>query len=568
MPPGSDAGSDAGDTDPPREEDDGGDGDEDPDAADDEDPGDGGDDGEAPRTFRLPPLQEDLPEFHIEVPEATLAALRRDPYLPEQPARVTVDGVSREVLFRVRGGSSRWYPKKSWRIEFLDGDAWRGRRKLQLVAEMADRTMMVEKLAFDLMLAMGAPAPRTTFVRVFLNGVDQGPYLEIERIDKRFARAHGWYDSDPVLYRCGNHDCELKLDPRGAWQGPWEKKTHETAPWDDLDSFLTLINETPDEALPDALEEVFDVPAYLRSMTLDALISNDIVMDSGSYLFRDRVTGRWRYVPWDLNNSAARWWPDYGLTARPMLDRPIPVYSLFDARIRFFYEQRGGAYPAGVYRPAFSNLTTRVFLHPELRARWLDVLERALDELFVPEVLNPRIDAMHQLLLPLVQRDPYVLLNTEGAPDPDGLLKFIAGRTYLRDYVEGRGAFLREELERLRNPFRTVVLSGFDPGEGWVEVRNDGRTPVSTAGMRLTLDLRVPWEGRPLPTQTLAPGETLRVSAASLGMRFPDRGTLGLFAGPGVEQALDALFFSPPVPGARHLRGSGGWVIDTGAARP
>jgi len=517
-------------------------------------------DGDA--AFLLPPLQTSVPTYAIEVDPAILAGFHADPYGPERPA-ILDDGHTRTpILMRVRGGSSRWYPKKSWRLEFPEGRGVEGRRKLNLVAEMADRTLMVEKLAFDLMLAMGAPAPRTRYVRLVINGVDQGPYLDIERVDKAFARAHGFIDDDPSIYRCGEHDCEFKPTPHFAWQGPWQKETNERTPRDDLDAFLALVNHTPEPDFAGALEAQFEVEAYLRSMTMDALISNDIVMDSGSYLIRDRSTGRWTYVPWDLNNSAARWWPTYGLSKVAWVERPVPVYSLFDPRIRHFYDLRGANHPPGVYRPAYSNLTTRIVLNPRLRARWVDLLERALDELFTPEVLHPRIDAMHALLAPLVATDPFALVDTEGRADPDGRRKFEAGRTYLRNYVSGRRAYLRGRLEDLRTPPPGIVLGAFDPAAGWVDLRNEASGPRSTAGMRLRLDLRGPdGSGVLMPTVTLAPGASLRLTARQLGLTFPDRGTIGLFAGPGVEQALDALFYGPSPRGTVHRRGPEGWEL-------
>ena len=349
---------------------------------------------------------------------------------------------------RVRGGSSRYYPKKSWRVEFPEGTSFEGRRKLNLVAEMADRTMMVEKLAFDLLRAMGAPAPRAKFVRVVINGRYEGAYLDIERrgqvLHPRAAlRRQGSRASTGAGTTTASSS---RFGTWFPWQTDYTKETNESEPWSELAELVDVVNAAPEPDFEARLEDALDVESYLRSMVMDALMSNDIVMDSNSYVIRDRILDRWVYVPWDLNNSAARWWPTYGLTATPFLNRPVPVYSLFDTRIAHFHRQRGAAHAPGVYRPAFSNLTTRVFLNDSLRHRWVHLLERALDDLFTPAVLHPRIDAMHALLTPLVEADPYVRMTDDGTPDPDGLAKFHAGRAYVRDYVTGRAQFLRQQL--------------------------------------------------------------------------------------------------------------------------
>jgi spore coat protein H len=507
--------------------------------------------------YKLPPLQQSLETYELLVPEETLARFQQEPYLPEQPATLVARGQRYEVKLRMRGGSSRLYPKKSWRVELPDGVNLDGRDKINLVAEQADRTLMVEKLGFDLLYALGVFAPRASWVRVNINGQYQGVYLDVERVDKDFTRARGWADRDPSIYRCGTQDCEMKLY-RQPWQGEWEKETNETEPSDDLLALLGVINHTPEHQFAATLERHLDVEGYLRSMVMDALISNDIVMDSGSYLIRDQVRARWVYVPWDLNNSAARWWPTYGLGMTPIVDRPVPVFGLYDARVQFFYDQRKG--DSTTYRPSFSNLTTRVMLNPQLRERYVALLTEALDKVFSTGMLHERIDAMHTLLQPHVEQDPYVLMDTEGRSDPDGYRKFLEARDYMHSYVTGRADYLRQQLPRLRaTPATSLVLGAFDPAEGWVELRNDGTADVSTEGLVLTTDLRTSM-GIPsnVPARTLAPGERWRLTAAELGLAFAPGGEVGLFDGSSVVGVKDALFYGPLPPGHYYERSPAG----------
>jgi spore coat protein H len=507
--------------------------------------------------YELPPLQQSLETYELIIPQETLARFQKDPNLDEQPATLRIRGQRYDVKVRLRGGSSRLYPKKSWRVKLPDGVNLDGRDKINLVAEQADRTLMVEKLGFDLLYALGVPAPRATWVRVSINGQYQGVYLDIERVDKDFTRARGWADRDPSIYRCGMQDCEMKLY-RQPWQGEWEKETNESEPNDDLLALLGVINHTPEHEFAAALERHLDVEGYLRSMVMDALISNDIVMDSGSYLIRDQVKERWTYVPWDLNNSAARWWPTYGLGMTPIVDRPVPVFGLYDARVQFFYDQRKG--DSTLYRPSFSNLTTRVMMSPRLRERYVELLTEALYKIFTTDVIHERIDAMHALLQPYVAQDPYVRMDTEGRSDPDGYQKFLEAREYMHSYVAGRANYLRQQLPRLRvTPALSLVLGAFDPAQGWVELRNDGTTDVSTAGLVLTTDLRNS-VGLPsnVPARTLAPGERWRLTAAELGLTFAPAGEVGLFDGRSVVGVKDALFYGPLPPGHYYERSPAG----------
>src|SRR5690606_26070073 len=114
----------------------------------------------------------------------------------------------------------------------------------------------------------------------------------------------------------------------------------------------------------------------------------------------------------------------------------------------------------------FSNLTTRVMMNPQLRVRYVTLLVEALDKVFTTNVIHERIDAMHALLQPHVEQDPYVLVDTEGRSDPDGYRKFLAARDYMHSYVTGRADYLRQQLPRLRaTPAARLVLGAFDPAE-------------------------------------------------------------------------------------------------------
>ncbi len=507
--------------------------------------------------FTFPELQKEVPHYELRIPAETLALFEKDPYADEQPAVFVHDGEERAVMVRLRGSSSRFFPKKSWRIEFPKGEDFDGRRKHNLVAEFQDRTMMSEKLGYDLMLAMGVPAPRTKYVRLTLNGEYQGVYLDIERVDQTFTAAHGFRDADPTIYRCGSKDCEMKLW-RTDYQQGWQKETNEDEGEEDIQALMHVINRTPEPELPRVLAEHLELERYLKAMAVDALISNNITEDSNSYLIHDRTTGRWTYVAWDLNNNDARWWPTYGLGMKPVVEHPLFHYSATDAWVGKMYERRKN-YPG--YLPAFSNLNTRIAFHPELRERVLGLIERGLEELFAPEVIHARLEAMHALIAPYMDADPHLNLGPEGQPDPDGLAKFHAGLPFLKAYTEQRASFLRGQMERFRAPPSGLRLSAVHPTEGWVELHNAGPQEVSTKGLVLTRDLRrTVKELRLKDTSTVLPerlvpaGGTVRFTREELSFTLPAEGEVGLFNGVSVTGALDVLFYGAPPEGQHYAR--------------
>ncbi len=530
---------------------------------------------EAQRPFVLPPVQQSLQDYELVMPPGVLERFLADKLTPEQDAIFRCNGVSYPVKVRLRGASARDFPKKSWNVEFEGGARFEGRKSLNLVAEYADATMLAEKLAYDVLAALRVPAPRAKYVRLRVNGHQEGVFLDIEQVDKSFLKAHEFPDDDATIYRAGWKDTELKLRSwKVPYQGDWKQKTNESKPAEAaLDEVLYAINRTPEPELPGALERHMELEWYLRSMVMDALMANNYIEDSESYFIHDRVTGRWVYVAWDLNNVDARWWHEIPLVEEqvPIYKHPLFPFTLTDGAVATRYQHRKSVHPG--YLPVFSNLGTRVVMNPALRERLVARLDKALEELFTLEVMGAHIDKLHALLAPHMAEDPY-MDNT----------KFQKGRVWMRDFVRLRRAFVLKELERYRTSTHGLVLEALDAREGWVELGNRGTRPVSLGGLVLTTNLRrsipellrpeIPGQtpeappsygppaGSVLPELTLAPGERVRFSATGLGLTFTPDGELGVFDGQSVVGMKDVLFYGKLPDGKYYERANDGrWQV-------
>jgi spore coat protein H len=510
-------------------------------------------------------VQQSVQEYELLMPPGVWEKFLADKYTPEQDAVFRCNGVSYPVKVRLRGASARDFPKKSWNVKFEGDTRFEGRTSLNLVAEYADATLLAEKLSYDLLAAMRVPAPRTKFVRLRINDRYEGVFLDIEQVDKSFLRAHDFADRDATIFRAGWKDTELKLRSwKVPYQGDWVQRTNEKEPdLEALDEMLYVINRTPEPNLPRALERHMDLEGYLRSMVMDLLMSNNYVEDSESYFIHDRVLDRWVYVAWDLNNVDARWWHEMALNPylKPLYRHELFNFTLTSAKVADRYEDRKDIYPG--YLPVFSNLGTRVVMNPELRARLEARLDKALRELFTEQVMGAHIDKLHARIDPYMADDPYMSYE-----------KFKAGRAFMKDFVRLRRQFIQDELARFRARKPGVVLEALDVHEGWVELGNRGKEPVSLGGLVLTTNLRrsipsllkpaqAPPVGAVLPERTLAPGERVRLTAAELGLTFTLDGEIGLFDGQSVVGMKDLLFYGKPPNGKRYERAGdeGAWQV-------
>jgi len=502
--------------------------------------------------FRMPELQADVELYELTVPEDALEAIYDDVDSDVLHAALfTARGETRQVWVRLRGNSSRDWPKKSWRIELPEGERFDGRRKLNLVSEWRDNSLMIEKLGYDLLAALHFPAPKARYVRLSINGQYQGVYLDLERVDKDFLRNHGWVDGDATIYRCGRKDCEMKLW-RAEFQTAWDKKTNELDPHNTmLDEFLCAVNATPDPDVPDVLDERVELELHLRNMVVDALISNDTVEDSRSYVVFDAFTGRMAYVPWDFNNGTAIYNTGKRLGGPASFDHPLFLYTAIDPWAELEWNKRMSDDPSHRWHPLSSSLNNRIYFHPALRARLVARTEQALAEVFKPDVLDPWIDRVYALLAPHVASDPWV-----NQP------RFADGPRYMKEYVRNRAAFVRSELDRVRNPPRDLVVEAFDPATGTVTLRNRSGAPVSTAGAVLSTRLRQRPLVPNLPAQTLAPGATLDVQLPALGLTLGLPGELALWLTQDASSLRDLLFVGEVPEGRRYVRdSSGNWQV-------
>ena len=264
----------------------------------------------------------------------------------------------------------------------------------------------------------------------------------------------------------------------------------------------------------------------------------------------DRRMGRWVYVPWDMNNADVHWQTWQSVDAIPQTGHPLFDFTLTDPWVEREYLDNLRVTPNGGWTPVFSNLGTRIAFHPQLRERVLALIERGLEDVFRPDLLQPRFEAIQRMLAPYMAQDTYMQYD-----------KWEQMPRYMHDYVAARSAFLRSEIARWRAYKPGLLIEAFDAQQGWVELRNRGTSAVSTQGLVLTTNLRSALT-RNVPAVQLGPGERVRFTAAQLQLAFVPQGELGLFDGQSVAGAIDVHFYGKLAAGRYEARGEGGdWQI-------
>lgn len=358
----------------------------------------------------IPFPSEELPTIEIECGDALEWMLAQENWYSnlEHPATfVFTDSNGSDTLtdvgIRLRGNTSRAAPKKSFKISFdtfEEGRAWHGLQKLNLNGEHNDPSIMRARLSWECLRDAGVPVSRSQHVRLFINGTDFGVYSNTEHIDgewleKRLDHAHGnlWKCTYPAnLTFISNNPEAYKFTPSWSDQRVYELKTNEDN--DDyaaLAQFISVLNNTPIDELPCALERVFDVDAYLKVAAGEILMGhwdNYIGNQNNFYLYQRSTDNRLMYLPYDMDNTLGiQWFGEWT-------------------------DQNPYAWTTESNRPLYSKLMDI----PAYRNRFTWYLSWWMENWFTEPWINGRGETLTALLQDAVDEDAYYPLSYGFSP--------------------------------------------------------------------------------------------------------------------------------------------------------
>ncbi len=347
------------------------------------------------------------------------------------------------VELRLRGGSTRSFPKKSLRIRFPeDADHPGYARKINLRAEYNDPSYLRTFLGLELFRRLTTlPTPRARYLELHLNGEYYGLMLETERIGGRFLELRG-RDRDASMYEAVDVDDEGALTPNGSedeYRAIYDKATGDP---DDYGDLVALIEDvvhadyldSQTSGTPLAVRSAAAVHAedYLRYLALMAVLQSQDHVTNNFYLSRQRAgddEARWEAYPADMDLTFGCRWDEQNDNA------------LCDEFAHDGWWMNGwipDEVEAGV-DPVWGNLLIdRVLRDPVLWIQYQQLLCAMLDsETWNPD-LEDLIDAVHDTVAEAAAADPSDL--------NDGLQDLELAQDEVRSFPSLRRAYLGEQL--------------------------------------------------------------------------------------------------------------------------
>ncbi len=303
-----------------------------------------------------------------------------------------------QVGFRLRGNTSRYSPKKSFKVSFntfISGQKFQGLEKMNINGEHNDPSVIRAKLCWDILREFQIPAPRANHVELYINGAYYGLYIHVEHIDEEFVNTRfgnrggnlfkclwpadlNFFSENPEDYKFTNGD-----------RRAYDLRTNvERDNYEDLYQFIYRLNTVPIENLACEIETLFNVDDFLKVLAFDVVSGNwdgYSYNKNNFYLYHNTATGKFEFIPYDLDNTLGIDW----------IDRDWGDRNIYD------WAKHGEPRP----------LHNRILEVQQYRDQFSLYVQQLVTELMDTALLFPRIDSLHAMITPSLENDPFYPLN-------------------------------------------------------------------------------------------------------------------------------------------------------------
>jgi len=201
-----------------------------------------------------------------------------------------------------------WTP--SFKIRFPKGASglgYLGLRRLTLNAMTQDSSKLHEFAAYQLFNAVGVPAPKTGWARVYVNGVDRGLYVNVESPDETFM-SRRFRDITQHIYEGMGSDFWMGEDGGDANTGNflvdygWKITPNKY----DLNTLINTTYDTNKASWYKGLTNVLDRAEMIKFFAVENYIGHwdgYSGPDKNNYFIRSNTQGKFTFIPWGTDQT-------------------------------------------------------------------------------------------------------------------------------------------------------------------------------------------------------------------------------------------------------------------------
>ncbi|MGD8782555.1 MAG: CotH kinase family protein [Ignavibacteria bacterium] len=245
-----------------------------------------------------------LPVYKIEIDDEDYAQFKANIFTNYSvAAELNADGKDFKIKIEHHGYTSREFLKSSYEINFVSSgkDPHLNRSEIILSSQVIDPSMLRTLLACEGFNAAGLITYKAQPVVVYINDLLEGLYLLVEPINEEFFTARGLQVDQ--LYEAINTKAQFTVKDGFYVRDGFRKRIPDDENFYTLKELIYLLDTEPLSTLPEKLEAKLDVDSYLRYCAITYLTGNWDGIIHNFHLFRDKATGIFEFVPWDLDRT-------------------------------------------------------------------------------------------------------------------------------------------------------------------------------------------------------------------------------------------------------------------------
>ena len=338
-------------------------------------------------------LQDEVASIFIALPATQLDLLLGDSLYTDHEflAQFTYQSTNfnltlAQVGFRVRGNTSRNAGKKSFNIdfnEFVAGQKFLDIDNMNLLGNHNDPSQLRAWLSGKIVQQAELPASRSSYVKLFINNEYKGLYLNNEAIDDEFLQSRFINNDGGNLYKCiWGADLTYQGTNPQSYSSVYELKTNKTLnDYSGLIHFMEVLNTSSSTNFPCAIQEVFDVDLYLKTLVYEILIGHwdgYAGNKNNYYLYQRPSDGKFVFIEYDMDNTfGIDWfgidWSTRNINTWPIDNRPL-IQRLFS--VPYFKDQFNF-----YMQEALSNIFTENLIQ-DLEAKQILIQQAAFDDTY------------------------------------------------------------------------------------------------------------------------------------------------------------------------------------------
>jgi len=321
-----------------------------------------------------------------------------------------------DAQIRFKGHSTRYYPKKSYRVKFSKTHLFENMQSINFNAMYTDKSFLREKLAWDIFEKLNALAPHAHHSIFSING-KEGLYLFIEKVDKYFLQNRNLIIAPMYEANDTYINADLTIQPDSLLKLYYDKEIGKTNDYSDLAQLINAINFASDNTFRDTLNKYFDMQSVFNWFTGNILTMMEDSYNKNYLLYRDtsKVNQQWTIIPWDYDLS-------FGRDGDPSI--PYPA-SLLNEGFAYTFPPLSG--PSNVLKDRFMADS---ILWNELKL----YVDSVLNSVFTEEYLYPKIDSLVSVIKDYVYLDEQKWGTLQDFYDHAEALKYFitARKNYLK----------------------------------------------------------------------------------------------------------------------------------------